>query len=107
MKMYQIAGFVAAAVISTCAIAATVPNPDGRVDARVTVQPGELSTATGQHTVIQRIRVVASKSCASNSGNPLGDMQCARQLSDQMIAKLPGLAELAARTTPRTRLSSK
>ena len=77
---------------------AQYPIQNTTVDARINYSRGELSTQVGRQAVIKRIQRAASRACfdGSNLADPVAHNRCTRELSNQMIAKLPS-AELATR----------
>lgn len=98
----------AAAILATTVTVSSTVHAQGPVDARVSYRPGELSTPDGRKAVIKRMRSAAYRACSSDNDptQVLENMQCVRDLSNQMIAKLPS-AELAARGPAGDKIASR
>ena len=87
----------AAAIIATTITVSSAVHAESRIDARVSFSPTELSTEAGRHAVIKRIRSAAYRACSTDNvpSDPLENMRCVRNLSSQMIAKVPGASFVA------------
>ena len=85
-----------AAIFATTVAVTSAVHAEGPVDARVSYHPGELSTQSGRQAVVKRIHGAASRACFNSNDpiDPLAHLRCTRELSSQMVAKLPS-AELA------------
>jgi UrcA family protein len=99
---------VAAVLATTVAVSSAVHAQDHRVDARVSYNPNELTTQAGHRAVVKRMKSAAYRACSDGGdlSDPLQQMRCARELSNQMIAKLPS-AQLAARGPAGDKIASR
>jgi UrcA family protein len=98
----------AAAILATTVAVSSAVHAEGPVDVRVTYNPAELSTPAGRQTVIKRIQGAAYRACddGGTSADPVAHSRCARELSSQMVAKLPS-AELASRGLDGRKIASR
>jgi len=107
MFVRRLAITVAAVLATTVAVSSAV-HAESSTDARISYSPDELSTHAGRQAVVKRIRGAASRACfdGSNLADPIAHSRCTRELSNQMIAKLPS-AELAARGPAGQKIASR
>jgi len=98
----------AAAIIATTVTVSSTVHAESRVDARVSFFTTELSTEAGRHAVIKRIRSAAYRACSTDNvpSDPLENMRCVRNLSNQMIAQVPS-ASLASRAPTGDKIASR
>lgn len=84
--------FVRHLIITTAAILAsslTLSTVVRAEDAHVVYHPSELTTDAGRQAVVRRIHHAANAACfRTANADVMENMDCARQLSQQMIAKL-------------------